>query len=95
MTNFKQLIEQAIDNLSNDYVKDEPNSNQRLFLGVAHMRGAALPNELLLKALEALRRIQFVVESGSGTEEEALDIIHKRADEVLSEIRMALEGTVK
>lgn len=85
MTNFKELIEKATDEIYNNNVATEDYHSFH--------KGAKLPNELLLKALEALERISLDVFVASYQEEYQLS--KKQAKEVLAEIKQVLEEVSK
>ena len=53
-TDFKMLINEATDKLSTDYFLSDPYLNSE----IDFTEGASLPNELLIKALEALEYIE-------------------------------------
>ena len=83
MTDFKILIEQATEKRANEY----PQAS----ITTTFKSGASLPNELLLKALEALKRISYNNYRGIGQSMEMRMI----ADDALSEIRTRLEEQLK
>ena len=79
-TDFKKLIEQATENRLNNAASEIDNFEENF------REGAKLPNELLLKALNALNKLE---ENLSASDEYiCLGIIN----EAVSEIREALEA---
>ena len=105
MKNFSELIEQATEKLAK--VVDTENTYPVGAISHARLQGASLPNELLLKALEALEQyahfsIRLEIGGGSFSTElnspDANTVSKNKLDiatQVLAEIRARLEEAAK